>query len=40
MGISAGNNQPVTLATSDLGNWLNGKIGLYLGCLGESENKA
>ena len=31
---------PPTLATIDLGNWLNGKMVLYLGCLGKSENKA
>jgi hypothetical protein len=29
IGTSARNNQPVTHATSNLGNWLNGKIGLF-----------
>ena len=30
----------LTLATRDLGIWLNLKMVLYLGCLGKSENKA
>jgi len=38
--MSARNNQPVTLATRDLGIWLNGKNSLCLGCLGKSEDKA
>jgi hypothetical protein len=29
-----------TLATIDLGNWLNLKNGLYLECLEKSKNKA
>ena len=29
-----------TLATIDLGNWLNLKMVLCLGCLGKSEDKA
>lgn len=33
------NVQPLTLATRDLGNWLNLKIVLYLGSFGKSENK-
>jgi hypothetical protein len=28
--ISTKNNQPITHATTDLGNWLNGKLVLYL----------
>jgi hypothetical protein len=32
--------EPLTLATIDLGNWLDGKIVLYLGCFGKSKNKA
>jgi hypothetical protein len=30
----------LTLATSDLGIWLNGKMVLYFGRFGKSENKA
>jgi hypothetical protein len=29
-----------TTATTDLGDWLNGLLVLYLGCFGKSENKA
>jgi hypothetical protein len=32
-------NEPLILATIDLSNWLNLRIGLYLGCLGKSEDK-
>ncbi|WP_228520973.1 hypothetical protein, partial [Flavobacterium sp. HJJ] len=38
--ISVKNKPPVTLATRDLGIWLNLKMVLYLGSLGKSENKA
>jgi hypothetical protein len=29
--------EPLTHATTDLGNWLNGKLVLYLGIFGKSE---
>lgn len=31
------NSKPPTSATSDLGNWLNRKLALYLGWFGKSE---
>jgi len=32
------NNQPVTATTTDLGIWLNGKIGMYLEDLANPNN--
>jgi hypothetical protein len=33
-------SQPLTHATTDLGNRFNGKLVLYLGRFGKSENRA
>ena len=34
------NTLPLTGTTTDLGIWLNGKLVLYLGCFGKSEDNA
>ncbi|WP_426065036.1 hypothetical protein [Flavobacterium sp. DSP2-3-1] len=39
-GLWKNKHEPPTLATIDLGNWLNLKVVLCLGCLGKSEDKA